>query len=958
MIAGNKVSQALVMLLVSAVVPVQAAQFLLVTHASGAWTFEEAESVVVNGKEKVRTTALSPSQSETWDSKSIGHLPEESLSGFSVIARAADGTLLARPGGAGDWLVLIPDGVKSKTPQKTMDIWRETSLAFKKDRKDKTPSPIRLEDVYAIIPGPDPALSAARLVTEVSWHKLPGMDAGQAFRQSVEIIPQAAKSYPSGAAIEKIRDYTRASMASRLETWSGGDALLTTLEECLLLAHASETAFPGDAPQADLRKRAVEAKRRLDRRVAILRALLAGNQPDAFLLAYADFEPFDRSFAELAAARRAQSEASALAHLDTAKRLRQDGDYANAIRHLRLAQWRNPALAEAGQQLEEVRLEIARLSAQKFAEDRRGIDPRSPAQVQLQRRLLLSEQYLNDGKLPEAEQALRDAEAIDKDEPKIKLGQARLAMARGDLGMALALLDLYAGMALTPQDFAEGEKLRASVQYKIETSRTETREQLKSSYDDQHFASALQSAANGLKLDNEDPAFLFHAGVNACVLRHCDDAAPFLHRFLDITDSAQGNRQQRLSALRLLREAPAAGSHPPGPAGPSAAASWFSGGPLDRGLFYDPVSLAFQPKVVRVSASNHLTVQYEWAGNQLRSVHTKYEEKKTGSNIAKLALAGAAASQGVSFPVNLRTTGRETNDFYFNYYDDFPQIFKVSRDNAIVKSQKIPIMLPGFGGFGMFGGFGAMGSFANLGRLGGLMGGGGMKGLAGLGGMGGVGKLGGFTGMGGLPGLGAAGSLKGLGGFGGFGGMGGLGGMAGMQQMMASRNYSIHADPQGGSTSGFLTLWNSPRVDTHLAYMATGKRVALGFSGNRYFHPFVWDAIHIFELDYDDQGRVRHAWEVDELNAPRLDFTWEGKRLMSVIAKTNSEEAVYSRTLTYSGDRLTSESISHGGKTSHIQYKYNKQGVLIEAECDSDLSLDGRARKVEFLDETADKGRR
>src|SRR5690348_17503169 len=42
----------------------------------------------------------------------------------------------------------------------------------------------------------------------------------------------------------------------------------------------------------------------------------------------------------------------------------------------------------------------------------------------------------------------------------------------------------------------------------------------------QQFTAALESAANGLKLDNEEPAFLFQAGVNACLLRHCDDAAP------------------------------------------------------------------------------------------------------------------------------------------------------------------------------------------------------------------------------------------------------------------------------------------------------------------------------------------------------------------------------------------------------------------------------------------------
>lgn len=642
--------------------------------------------------------------------------------------------------------------------------------------------------------------------------------------------------------------------------------------------------------------------------------------------------------------------------MDAARRLRKQGDYASAIRHLRLAQLRNPDLKEAGELLEEVRLEIARLSAQKFAETRRGIDPRSPAQVQLHRRLLLAEQYANDGKQPEAEQALREAEGIDKDEPRIKLAEARLALDRGDLGMSLALLDLYAGVALTQEDFAEGEKLRAAVQYKLETSRNEERGQLRNLFTEQRFATALETAATGLKLDNEEPEFLFHTAVNACVLRHCPDAAGLLHRFLDLTDSTQGARDRRLVAMRLLRES---SSEPAPPTTHSEVKSWFSGTALASGVFYDPVSLAFQPKVAHIAASDHLSVMYDWAGDQLRSVHTKYEEKKTGSNIAKLAVAAATASQGLSIPVNWRTTGRETNDFYFNYYDDAPQVFNVNRENVVVKSQKIPIMIPSFGGFG---GFGMLGSLAGLG---GMLGGGGLRGLAGLGSMRGLGgtSMPGLTGigMGGLPNLGSLPGLSGMSSVAGMASSGsmGLGQLAALRQMHPAQNYSIHSDPQGGSTSGYLTLWNNPRLDTRLAYEVTGKRAAVGFSGNHYFHPFVWDAIHIFELDYDEQGRVRHAWELDEQDAPRLDFTWDGKRLLSIVARTSppAESVVYSRTMNYSGDKLISEAITQSGKTTHIQYKYNKQGVLVEAECDSDLSLDGRSRKVEFLEEAADKGK-
>ena len=311
--------------------------------------------------------------------------------------------------------------------------------------------------------------------------------------------------------------------------------------------------------------------------------------------------------------------------------------------------------------------------------------------------------------------------------------------------------------------------------------------------------------------------------------------------------------------------------------------SWFSGAPLDPGVFYDPVSLAFQPKVARINASGHLSVAYDWAGGQLKSVHTKYEEKKTASNIAKLALAGAAASQGVGSTVGWRTPDRETNDFYFNYYDDEPQILSVNRNDTVVKSRRIPISIPGVGGFGGFGALGGLGALGSLRTLGG------MRGFGSLGAMKGLGGAGGFGGLAGLPGT---------------SGSGGLLATANMlRQTYPSQTYSIHADPQGGFSSGFLTLWNSPRLDTRLAYMATGKRAAVGFSGNRYFHPFVWDAIHLFEFDYDEQGRVRHAWELDDPNAARLDFTWDGRRLMSISAHEDSPSGatLYLRTLNYSG---------------------------------------------------------
>ena len=169
-------------------------------------------------------------------------------------------------------------------------------------------------------------------------------------------------------------------------------------------------------------------------------------------------------------------------------------------------------------------------------------------------------------------------------------------------------------------------------------------------------------------------------------------------------------------------------------------------------------------------------------------------------------------------------------------------------------------------------------------------------------------------------------------------------------QLIPTQTTQVYADPAGGSSVGFLTLWNSPRLDTEVAYATTGKRAAVLFSGNSFFQPFVWDAIHLFEVDYDSEGRVATAFEMDKIGAPRLEFTWDGPLLKQITARpVSGGPSVYTRSMQYNGDKLVGETIVTAGKTSRIQYKYDKQGRLTDAECEEDSSLDERSREIEFL---------
>ncbi|MBZ5605039.1 MAG: hypothetical protein LAO79_22300, partial [Acidobacteriia bacterium] len=100
------------LLAIAGLSPIHAGQFLIVTRsAAGVWAFQDAESISVNGKEKLRSAAL---PAATYDSKAIGKLAEVQLSSFTIIRRAADGLILARAGASGNWQLLLPEATNAK----------------------------------------------------------------------------------------------------------------------------------------------------------------------------------------------------------------------------------------------------------------------------------------------------------------------------------------------------------------------------------------------------------------------------------------------------------------------------------------------------------------------------------------------------------------------------------------------------------------------------------------------------------------------------------------------------------------------------------------------------------------------------------------------------------------------------------------------------------------------------
>ena len=110
------------------------------------------------------------------------------------------------------------------------------------------------------------------------------------------------------------------------------------------------------------------------------------------------------------------------------------------------------------------------------------------------------------------------------------------------------------------------------------------------------------------------------------------------------------------------------------------------------------VAREYQPDVVidarggfkMVTAELLSKIQVAFQGQTVRSYDLNY----TQGAFDKMLLA-SVTQRGAN--------GTALGTHTFSYYDDMPQILKVSRDNVVVKSHKIPISIPGIGGFGGFG---------------------------------------------------------------------------------------------------------------------------------------------------------------------------------------------------------------------------------------------------------------
>jgi hypothetical protein len=585
---------------------------LLVLRSGGKIQFTEALDLEINGKDKAFSLPGRPDPAPP-----PKNLPSFRL-GPTLVNDAATGVVAAYAPTAPPRF-LFPDGLSRKTPTPAAEAWKESVLSYKKVQSDKNRTQTPATELIAYLAGGVDEL--AGLCMDENALKLAAAD--QSFQFQLELTAEAVAAYKAHPAMSRVEREIQAFMETRLDRFDKGIDSAKSLDEGLRFAELSLRAYPDHAGHDAARKRLAANKTWIDRRAAVLRALAAGAQWDSFVLRYRDFEKHQASYPELAKQHQQAMQSSLDLHWKRGKDRLAQGQTRRAWEELRLASYRRPSDSTLQKDLSIAWTEYSRQTAVSARGKRKSLT--AGERDALSQSLHFAARYREQKKLDEAMKSVAEAERIDPTALPVLLAKAEVLAARNEISGALTALDQF-DLNAVDDERAAGSKLRNEMLFSLTTGLDELRKQVEAAWGAGHYYESLRLAQRGLLADPRSPALLYHAGLASIVTRDRKSGADLLNRYLDASNTLDSDSTRRSGVFTLL-----ASLKPPPPA-PEGEPNWFSGAPVPAGSLYCPISLAFQPRVDRIQASNKLTVRYTWDAGLLKSVVPSFEkaEQSTG----------------------------------------------------------------------------------------------------------------------------------------------------------------------------------------------------------------------------------------------------------------------------------------------------------------------------------------
>ena len=339
-------------------------------------------------------------------------------------------------------------------------------------------------------------------------------------------------------------------------------------------------------------------------------------------------------------------EESARTHARRARAFEQRSDYDHASREASAALVRDPSNREIRRLLGDEKLLASQGEAQSNASRRRILPKGLPADVRFGNAINYADRAIADKDFKKAQDSIQDAERENPGAPEIILARAKLLAAQGRNSEALPLLDQCDRLVADPAEREKGYNVRRQVLYDLDKLKDTTRQQIAALLKDGQYTKLDELMRGALKLDGEDPEFLYQAGVTAAILRDDERAKVVLNEFLAHSNAIGVDPKMRDRArlvLSIIQQ----------PRLPGRKA---------EGSYYDPQSLAFQTPIDSVTGSKvHMT--FNWANGRIESIRTTFDDDKAAAAYRALVVAGAADSGAVA-----ASSVEDPGNFFFEYH--------------------------------------------------------------------------------------------------------------------------------------------------------------------------------------------------------------------------------------------------------------------------------------------------
>lgn len=592
---------------------------ILISRSGQGLQFADASSILLNAKDKALN--LGPQAKLPGP---INKLPNVKL-GATVLMDADSRTPALYDDGVLSYL--LPEGLPKTATGEPGELWKSVRISYKKAPNDKTPTDIPVAEFVAYLSGG--AEELVRLCKDTEMLQMAG-GKGKTLATQLEFLAAAAKAFPTDSAVATLDKYVEQAMRQRYERFESGTAGVEVLEQGLKFAALSDAIYSKQPAHMQLRKALLERRAWLDRKIAILHAFSAAQEYDAFLLGDRDFEKYQQAFPEIQKKHADALSASLQLHKQNGETLLKDREFGPAWREFRLASLRQPSDKLLQQNVFMAWTDYSR----QVAIDRKGKRKQLTAGQRnvISQALLFATRYKDANKLDDALKSVQEAEAIDPDSLQVLLKKAEVLGARHEFSRALAALDEY-DMRAVDEERDPASKLRSELLYQRTSTAQDMKTQFQKAWSEGSFYKAHNLALQGLQAQDDDAELLYNGGVSALVVRNPKETQAFFTRYLEMANSLDASAEQRLKVRSMLPSVKDTAE----PA--NGAPNWLSGKKLPPGVYYDPVSLAFQPHVERIEASGKFKVSFEWDGDRLRAIVPTFEKAERSTGERKISFA-------------------------------------------------------------------------------------------------------------------------------------------------------------------------------------------------------------------------------------------------------------------------------------------------------------------------------